>query len=186
MKFSATKLNDVVLIEPQCIYDRRGSFLESFNSKSFCDATNLAPKFVVDAQSISYKGVLRGLHYQVSPHSQSKLVRVLVGSVWDVSVDLRINSPTFGKWMGVELSAENHKQLWIPSGFAHGFLTLSDTALFSYKTTCQYQPLFEKCIAWNDSVLSIDWPCLNFDAPILSVKDAKGDSFLNASYFIDV
>ena len=176
MKVSATKLQGLLLIEPRVFGDERGFFFESYNEKAFNEATGIAPRFVQDNHSKSVKGVLRGLHYQLPPRAQGKLVRVVQGEVFDVAVDIRKGSPTYGQWVGEVLSADNKKQLWIPPGFAHGFLTLSDTAEFLYKTTDTWSPEHERCIIWNDPTLDIDWPLgqLNDQAPILAVKDAAG------------
>ncbi|EGE0942598.1 TPA: dTDP-4-dehydrorhamnose 3,5-epimerase, partial [Escherichia coli] len=155
--------------------DERGFFMESFNQKVFEEAVGRKVEFVQDNHSKSSKGVLRGLHYQLEPYAQGKLVRCVVGEVFDVAVDIRKSSPTFGKWVGVNLSAENKRQLWIPEGFAHGFLVLSEIAEFVYKTTNYYHPESEGCIKWDDSFLMIDWP----NKPIaISEKDKKGSSIL--------
>src|SRR5574343_1223467 len=170
----ATRLSipDVILFTPKVFGDERGFFFESFNHQVFEELTGLKPTFVQDNHSKSQKGVLRGLHYQLPPKSQGKLVRVVQGEVFDVAVDVRKNSPTFGKWVGQILSAENKQQMWIPEGFAHGFVTLSDTAEFLYKTTDYYSPSFERCIVWNDPNIGVDWPLT--DAPVLSGKDQQG------------
>ena len=178
MKVSACKIPDVLLIEPRLFGDDRGFFYESFNQKAFDTATGLNLQFVQDNHSKSAKGVLRGLHYQLE-QAQGKLVRVVAGEVFDVAVDIRPESPTFGQWVGEILSASNHRQLWVPPGLAHGFLVLSDSAEFLYKTTDYYAPAHERCIAWNDPTLAIDWPELS-TPPALSAKDAAGLSFLNA------
>ena len=177
MKVTATSVADVLIIEPKVFGDERGFFFESFNQRAFNAATGTALTFVQDNHSRSAKGVLRGLHYQVV-QPQGKLVRVVRGSVFDVAVDIRPESPTFGKWFGLELSEHNHLQLWVPPGLAHGFLVLSDSADFLYKTTDYYAPAQERCIAWNDRELAIDWP-LNGAAPTLSAKDAAGQPFAN-------
>ncbi len=178
MKVTACKIPDVLLIEPKLFGDDRGFFYESFNQKNFDGATGLSLNFVQDNHSKSAKGVLRGLHYQVQ-QPQGKLVRVVAGEVFDVAVDIRPASPTFGQWVGEILSASNHRQLWVPPGLAHGFLVLSDSAEFLYKTTDYYAPAFERCIAWNDPTLAITWP--EMDAPpALSAKDAVGAAFLSA------
>lgn len=168
MKVTPTAIPDVLIIEPKVFGDERGFFFESFNQKAFNEATGLDVNFVQDNHSRSAKGVLRGLHYQVQ-QPQGKLVRVVRGAVFDVAVDIRQGSPTFGKWVGVELSEENHKQLWVPPGFAHGFLVLSDSAEFLYKTTDYYAPQHERSIAWNDSAIGIAWPIST--TPNLSLKD---------------
>ena len=159
MKVTSCAIADVLLIEPRVFGDERGFFFESFNQRAFNLATGLAPSFVQDNHSKSARGVLRGLHYQLH-QPQGKLVRVVAGEVFDVAVDIRRNSPTFGKWAGEILSAGNKRQLWVPPGLAHGFLVLSETAEFLYKTTDYYAPEFERCIAWNDPDLGIVWPTL--------------------------
>lgn len=179
----ATRLSipDVVLLEPKVFGDARGFFFESFNQKAFNAATGTDHQFVQDNHSRSTKGVLRGLHYQ-SQQPQGKLVRVVQGAVFDVAVDIRRSSPTFGQWLGVELSADNHRQLWVPPGLAHGFLVLSDTADFLYKTTDYYAPEHERCIAWNDPALAIVWPDMGM-APCLSGKDQRGLGLAEAPVF---
>jgi dTDP-4-dehydrorhamnose 3,5-epimerase len=178
MKVTHCDIDDVLLLEPRVFGDTRGFFMESFNQRAFDAATGLNLQFVQDNHSRSTRGVLRGLHYQaVQP--QGKLVRVVAGAVFDVAVDIRRGSPTFGKWVGHELSAENNRQLWVPPGLAHGFLVLSDTADFLYKTTDYYAPEHERCIAWNDPTLAIDWP-LAGSAPSLSDKDVAGLAFEKA------
>jgi dTDP-4-dehydrorhamnose 3,5-epimerase len=169
-----------VLIEPKVFGDARGFFFESFNQKAFNEATGTNHQFVQDNHSRSAKGVLRGLHYQIQ-QPQGKLVRVVQGEVFDVAVDLRKRSKTFGQWVGEILSAENKRQLWIPEGFAHGFVVLSDTAEFLYKTTDYYAPAHERCILWNDETLAIHWPA--GIQPILSAKDAQGKAFVDAEVF---
>lgn len=161
MKVIDTTITDVKIIEPAVFGDERGYFFESFNHKKFEDAIGYKVNFVQDNHSKSSKGVLRGLHYQLTPFAQGKLVRCVVGEVFDVAVDIRKKSSTFGQWVGVILSAENKRQLWIPEGFAHGFLTLSDTAEFLYKTTNYYASDCDAGIIWNDEDISIDWPDLN-------------------------
>lgn len=178
MKVTSCTIPDVLLIEPRVFGDDRGFFYESFNQRAFDQATGLNLQFVQDNHSKSARNVLRGLHYQVQ-QPQGKLVRVVSGEVFDVAVDIRRDSPTFGKWAGALLSAQNHCQLWVPPGLAHGFLVLSETAEFLYKTTDYYAPEYERCIAWNDSTLAIDWPTTS-DDPILSAKDASGAAFLEA------
>jgi dTDP-4-dehydrorhamnose 3,5-epimerase len=175
-----TAIPDVLIIEPKVFGDERGWFFESFNEKDFSTAVGHSVRFVQDNHSSSKKGVLRGLHYQME-QTQGKLVRVCHGAVFDVAVDLRESSNTLGKWVGVELSAENKKQLWIPPGFAHGFLVLSETAEFLYKTTDYWHAASEKCIVWNDSDLKIQWPNIGMD-PILNPKDAAGMAFKDARY----
>ena len=174
MNVIPTAISDVLVIEPKVFGDSRGFFFESFNQRAFEAATGVRMPFVQDNHSRSAKGVLRGLHYQVE-QPQGKLVRVVVGAVYDVAVDIRRGSPTYGKWVGVELSAENKRQLWVPPGLAHGFLVLSEAAEFLYKTTDYYAPQHERCIVWNDPTLAIDWPLDG--EPILSPKDAAGARF---------
>ena len=171
MKVTPTRLGDVLLLEPRVFGDARGFFLESYNHQSFREATGLAIEFVQDNHSRSGRGVLRGLHFQ-DPMAQGKLVRVVRGAVFDVAVDVRSDSPQCGQWVGCELSEENHHQLWIPAGHAHGFLVLSDSADVLYKTTGYYAPAHEHCIAWNDPDIGIAWPHVGL--PILSAKDAQG------------
>lgn len=171
MKVTPTALPDVLLIEPQVFGDHRGFFLESFNQQAFNTATGLNVSFVQDNHSRSAHGVLRGLHHQIS-QPQGKLVRVVNGAVLDVAVDIRQASPTFGKWVSVLLSADNHRQLWIPPGFAHGFVVVSETADFLYKTTAYYAPQLERCIMWNDPAIGIDWQLTT--EPQLSAKDKQG------------
>ena len=172
MKVTETQLPDVKIIDPQVIGDSRGAFHESFNQRRFDQQVQKDVTFVQDNHSVSTKGVLRGLHYQVSPFSQGKLVRVVSGAVFDVVVDIRPDSKNFGKWVGVELTGENNRQLWIPEGYAHGFQVVSDSAVFLYKTTNFYSPEHERCIRWDDPTLSIDWPIK--DKPLVSDKDAEG------------
>ena len=181
MKTIATAIPDVLIIEPRVFGDGRGFFFESFNQQAFRAATGLDVTFVQDNHSRSAQGVLRGLHYQIK-QPQGKLVRVVRGAVFDVAVDLRQASLTFGQWVGVELSEENHRQLWVPAGFGHGFLTLSETADFLYKTTDYYAPEFERCIAWNDPTLGIEWPLDGLTA-LLSQKDQAGVLLANAEVF---
>ena len=172
MKTTPTAIPGVLIIEPKVFGDARGFFFESFNEKAFNDATGTDHQFVQDNHSRSSKGVLRGLHYQVNK-PQGKLVRVVRGSVFDVAVDIRPDSPAYGRWVGVELTEDNNKQMWVPPGLAHGFLVLSDTADFLYKTTDYYAPEFERCIAWDDADVGIDWPLAGL-APKLSAKDQQG------------
>ena len=181
MRVTACAIPDVLLIEPKVFGDDRGFFYESFNQKAFNEATGLNLSFVQDNHSKSAKNVLRGLHYQIR-QPQGKLVRVVAGEVFDVAVDLRKSSPTFGHWVGEVLSADNKRQLWVPPGLAHGFVVLSESAEFLYKTTDYYAPEYERCIAWNDPTLAIAWPPLNGEQQ-LSGKDAKGLSFLQAEVF---
>jgi dTDP-4-dehydrorhamnose 3,5-epimerase len=176
-----TDLTDVLIIEPKVFGDDRGWFFESFNEKDFSSAVGHSVSFVQDNHSSSKKGVLRGLHYQME-QTQGKLVRVCHGAVFDVVVDLRQSSATFGKWVGVELSAENKKQLWIPAGFAHGFLALTEVAEFLYKTTDYWHAPSEKCIIWNDRALAIQWPSIGVE-PILNPKDAAGLNWGDAPKF---
>ena len=180
MNVTPTAIADVLIIEPRVFGDARGFFYESFNQQSFDKATGLALNFVQDNHSRSAKGVLRGLHYQVR-QPQGKLVRVARGAVFDVAVDIRQSSPSFGKWVGVELSEDNHRQLWVPPGMAHGFLVLSKTADFLYKTTDYYAPEHERCIAWNDPAIAIDWPIET--QPSLSAKDQAGLRLSDAEVF---
>ncbi|EEQ8254399.1 dTDP-4-dehydrorhamnose 3,5-epimerase [Escherichia coli] len=177
MNVIKTEIPDVLIFEPKVFGDERGFFFESFNQKVFEEAVGRKVEFVQDNHSKSSKGVLRGLHYQLEPYAQGKLVRCVVGEVFDVAVDIRKSSPTFGKWVGVNLSAENKRQLWIPEGFAHGFITLSNIAEFIYKTTQFYNPSFERVIAWDDPVLNINWNIKQL--PIVSKKDMKGLPFSN-------
>jgi dTDP-4-dehydrorhamnose 3,5-epimerase len=181
LKVTPTAIPDVLVIEPKVFGDSRGFFFESFNQKAFNDATGLDETFVQDNHSRSAKGVLRGLHYQLQ-QPQGKLVRVVRGAVFDVAVDIRKSSATFGKWVGVDLTEDNHKQLWVPAGFAHGFLVVSEFADFLYKTTDYYAPAHERCIAWNDPSIGVDWPEIGVP-PALSTKDAKGAVFAQAEVF---
>lgn len=172
MNVIKTAIPEVLIFEPKVFGDARGFFFESFSEKVFEEAVGKKITFVQDNHSQSQKGVLRGLHYQLDPHAQGKLVRCIEGEVFDVAVDIRKNSATFGQWVGVVLSAENKRQLWIPEGFAHGFLTLSETAQFVYKATNYYAPQSERCIIWNDRQINIEWP--EKDKVQLSAKDEKG------------
>jgi len=180
MKVTPLVISDVLLIEPQVFGDDRGFFFESFNQERFEKVLERKINFVQDNHSKSVKGVLRGLHYQLPPKAQGKLVRVVQGEVYDVAVDLRQSSPTFGKWVGEMLSANNKKQMWIPEGFEHGFLTLSDNAEFLYKTTDFYSKEHEQAIMWNDEIIGIDWPMKEVS---LSSKDSVAVSFKEARYF---
>ena len=180
MKVTPTSIPSVLIIEPKVFGDTRGFFFESFNQRDFNQATGLDVNFVQDNHSRSSKGVLRGLHYQIQ-QPQGKLVRVVRGSIFDVTVDLRKSSPTFGQWVGMELNEDNHCQLWIPPGFAHGFYVLSDSADFLYKTTDYYAPEFECSLIWNDPTIGIEWP-LNTQ-PIISAKDAQGKKLADAEVF---
>lgn len=180
MKATPLAIPEVVLFEPRVFGDARGFFFESFNQRVFDDAVGKAVSFVQDNHSRSAKGVLRGLHYQIQ-NAQGKLVRVVEGEVFDVAVDLRRSSPTFGRWVGAHLSAENKHQLWVPEGFAHGFVVLSETAEFLYKTTDYYAPAHERCLAWNDTEVGIQWPMT--EEPLLSEKDKIGKSLSEADLF---
>lgn len=180
MKATRLAIPDVVLLEPKVFGDDRGFFFESFNQQRFEEAIGRTVNFVQDNHSRSAKGVLRGLHYQIQ-QPQGKLVRVIQGEVFDVAVDLRKSSPTFGKWVGAVLSAENKHQLWVPEGFAHGFVVLSETAEFLYKTTDYYAPEHERCVCWDDATLAIQWPAGT--QPILSAKDAQGKTLNEAEIF---
>lgn len=171
MKVTRTAIEGVLILEPKVFGDERGYFMESFNQKAFNEAVGHDVVFVQDNHSRSTKGVLRGLHYQKPPHAQGKLVRVTQGSVFDVAVDIRPQSPTYGRWVGVELSGSNHKQMWIPPELAHGFLVTSDSADFLYKTTDYYAPQSEGSVRWDDATLAIAWP-LDDTQPSLSAKDA--------------
>lgn len=184
MKVIETEISDVLILEPKVFGDERGFFFESFNKKVFEDAVGRDVNFVQDNHSKSSKGVLRGLHYQMKPYAQGKLVRCVVGEVFDVAVDIRNSSPTFGKWVGVTLSAENKRQLWIPEGFAHGFLVISEMAEFVYKCNNYYEPSSEFSIRWDDEDLAICWPLSIGDSPIISSKDCDGISFRSAINFI--
>lgn len=182
MKATPTRIPDVMVVEPKVFGDARGFFYESFNQAAFNAATGTAFAFVQDNHSRSSKGVLRGLHYQLPPHAQGKLVRVVRGAVWDVAVDIRRNSPTFGRWVAETLTEDNHKQFWIPPGFAHGFVVLSESADFLYKTTNYYAPQADRGIAWNDPDLGIDWPNLGMDL-VLSDKDRQQPALRQAEVF---
>ena len=182
MNVIKTEIPDVLIFEPKVFSDERGFFFESFNQKVFEEAVGRKVKFVQDNHSKSSKGVLRGLHYQLEPYAQAKLVRCMVGEVFDVAVDIRKSSPTFGKWVGVNLSAENKHQLWIPEGFAHGFLVLSNTAEVLYKTNNYYNKENERNIIWNDNTIDIDWPELNINV-ILSTKDKCAAHINKIDYF---
>jgi dTDP-4-dehydrorhamnose 3,5-epimerase len=181
LKVTPTSISDVLIIEPRVFGDERGFFFESYNQQAFKTACGVDAQFVQDNHSRSARGVLRGLHYQLE-QAQGKLVRVVRGAVFDVAVDIRKTSATFGQWVGVELSEENHRQLWVPPGFAHGFLTLSESADFLYKTTDYYAPQHERCIAWNDPTLGIDWPLQGL-APQISAKDQAGVALGEAVIF---
>ena len=184
MRFHTTAIADVLILEPKVFGDARGFFMESYNRRAFQQATGLDVDFVQDNHSRSRRGVLRGLHYQLQ-QPQGKLVRVTQGAVFDVAVDIRKASPTFGRWVGVELSADNQRQLWVPAGMAHGFVVLSETADFLYKTTDYYAPEHERCIAWDDPAIGIDWPLAvhGIEAPLLSDKDRRGLPLSEAEVF---
>jgi dTDP-4-dehydrorhamnose 3,5-epimerase len=176
----STALPEVKIIEPKVFGDARGFFFESFNERDFVEQVGVNAVFVQDNHSRSVKGVLRGLHYQIQ-HAQDKLVRVVQGEVFDVAVDIRKSSANFGKWVGVVLSAENKRQLWVPAGFAHGFMTLSESAEFLYKTTDYWYPEFERAIVWNDAQIGIDWPLGG--EPLVAAKDAAGKRLADAEIF---
>jgi dTDP-4-dehydrorhamnose 3,5-epimerase len=180
MNVVKTAIPGVLILEPKVFGDDRGFFYESYNKKAFESATGIRCEFVQDNHSLSSKGVLRGLHYQIK-NPQGKLVRVVSGEVYDVAVDIRKSSATFGQWVGVNLSAENKRQLWVPEGFAHGFLVLSETAGFLYKTTNYYAPEYERCIRWDDKTLGISWPLTG--TPAVSEKDSKGADFETSEIF---
>ncbi|MBW4576913.1 MAG: dTDP-4-dehydrorhamnose 3,5-epimerase [Aphanothece sp. CMT-3BRIN-NPC111] len=180
MNIVLTEISDVLLLEPKVFVDERGFFLESYNQRVFLEKTGVAAQFVQDSHSRSSQNVLRGLHYQIQ-QPQGKLVRAIFGAVFDVAVDLRKSSPTFGQWIGCLLSAENKRQVWIPPGFAHGFLVVSEIAEVLYKTTDYYAPQHERCILWNDPDLAIDWPVSA--PPIISAKDQAGKMFKTAEVY---
>lgn len=180
MQIQPTAIPDVLILEPTVFGDDRGFFYESYNQQRFAELTGVTPEFVQDNHSKSAKGVLRGLHYQIQ-QPQGKLVRVTAGAVFDVVVDLRKSSPTFGNWLGVELSGDNKRQLWIPEGFAHGFVVTSDSAEFLYKTTDYWAPQYERSILWNDPAIGIDWPLEG--EPLLSGKDKLGTLLADAEVF---
>jgi dTDP-4-dehydrorhamnose 3,5-epimerase len=182
MLIKRTRIDDLMIIEPKVYGDDRGFFYESFNARDFAELCGVKVDFVQDNHSKSAKNVLRGLHYQIQ-QAQGKLVRVVSGEVFDVAVDIRKRSPTFGQWVGVTLSADNRRQLWIPPGFAHGFLVTSDSAEFLYKTTDYYAPAYERCIAWNDPQIDIEWP-LDGGDPLLSQKDKAGCFLADAEVFL--
>jgi len=181
MNVIKSSIEGVLILEPKVFGDARGFFMESFNQQNFDEAIGQHVDFVQDNHSRSAKGVLRGLHYQIE-QPQGKLVRCVRGAVFDVAIDIRRSSPTFSRWVGVELSEDNHRQLWVPVGFAHGFLVLSETADFLYKTTDYYAPLHERCIAWDDPAIGIDWPVTG-ETPRLSAKDQAGSALKNAATF---
>ena len=182
MKVRPLSIPDILLIEPKVFRDDRGFFFESFNQADFEKETNLSPTFVQENHSRSIKGVLRGLHYQLPPKAQDKFLRVVKGEIFDVAVDIRRGSPTFGKWVGEIISEKNKTQVWIPKGFAHGFVVLSEIAEVIYKTTDYYAPQFERCIRWDDPKLSIDWN-FNEEDLLLSKKDINGEFFKNSKVF---
>lgn len=182
MGYEKLAIPDVVLFTPKVFGDERGFFFESFNEREFVEATGFDYRFVQDNHSKSVKGVLRGLHYQLPPHAQGKLVRVVQGAVFDVAVDIRKSSPTFAKWVGTILSADHKQQLWIPPGFAHGFVTLSATAEFLYKTTDFYAPQSERCIVWDEPSIGVDWHFAGL--PQLSAKDMQGKALAEAEVFV--
>lgn len=181
MEYIETKIPEVLILEPKVFGDERGFFMETFRAEEFSKTTGAKP-FVQDNHSKSSQGILRGLHFQ-KQQTQGKLVRVTQGSVFDVAVDMRKSSKTFGQWVGIELSAENKRQLWVPEGFAHGFYVLSDTAEFLYKCTNYYHPESDVSVKWDDPEIAIEWPLLNGTAPILSAKDSSGVSFSEAPKF---
>ena len=181
MFVTPTEVPGLLILEPKLFGDERGFFMESYNRKRFAEAANADPDFVQDNHSRSSRGVLRGLHYQLPPAGQGKLVRVIAGEIFDVAVDVRRSSPTFRRWVGVRLSAENRRQLWVPAGFAHGFLTVSDVAEVIYKASAYYEPELERSIVWNDPELAIDWPLEG--EPILAGKDAAAPSLGQADLF---
>lgn len=187
MNIIETKINGLLILEPRVFGDDRGWFMESFNQKNFEQAlTELGlevPNFVQDNHSYSQKGVLRGLHYQLNPHAQGKLVRVVQGRAWDVAVDIRQGSPTFGQWVGVELTGENHKQFWIPAGFAHGFVALEDNTQFLYKTTNHYSKECERSIVWDDADIAIEWPVERSLELLLTEKDRMASKLKDAVIF---
>ncbi len=182
MRVTPTPLAGLLILEPRVFGDERGFFLESFNQRAFDAAVGMHVEFVQDNHSRSQRGVLRGLHYQLPPHAQGKLVRVVRGSAFDVAVDIRQGSPTFGRWFGATLDAVSHHQMWIPAGFAHGFLALEDETHFLYKTTAYYDRDSERAIAWNDAAIGIDWPALGV-APLLAAKDAAAPPLAGAQTF---
>ncbi|WP_275099266.1 dTDP-4-dehydrorhamnose 3,5-epimerase [Sedimenticola hydrogenitrophicus] len=183
MRVIPAAIPDVLIIEPEVFEDARGFFYESFNQSGFQEATGLNVTFVQDNHSHSKEGVLRGLHYQLPPAAQGKLIRVVRGAIFDVAVDIRKSSPTFGKWISETLSADNRRQLWVPEGFAHGFLTLDNFSECIYKTTSYYAPEHECCIAWNDPEIGITWP--DMSSPILSTKDQRGLDLAQARVFLE-
>jgi dTDP-4-dehydrorhamnose 3,5-epimerase len=183
MKIIPTALPEVLVLQPRVFGDERGFFLESYNRKAFNEAVGHEVDFVQDNHSRSARGVLRGLHYQLPPHAQGKLVRVTAGRVFDVAVDMRSSSPRFGKWVGVEISSDNHQQVWIPPGFAHGFVVLSDSADFLYKTTDYYAPQAERAVRWDDPAVGIAWPIPAEMDILVSAKDAAAACLGDAARF---
>ncbi|MFW1940865.1 MULTISPECIES: dTDP-4-dehydrorhamnose 3,5-epimerase [Acinetobacter] len=187
MNVIETKIKGLLILEPKVFGDDRGWFMESFNQKAFEQVLHERgldiPQFVQDNHSLSQKGVLRGLHYQLNPYAQGKLVRVVQGKAWDVAVDIRKNSPTFGQWVGIELTGENHKQFWIPAGFAHGFVALEDNTQFLYKTTNYYNKESEGAIIWNDPEVAIEWPLSEIEEVLVSDKDKLASTLNNADVF---
>jgi dTDP-4-dehydrorhamnose 3,5-epimerase len=185
MNISPTAIPDVLLIEPKVYGDDRGFFFESYNARELGNALGGRQEFVQDNHSKSRQGVLRGLHYQLAPQAQGKLIRVVAGEIFDVAVDIRKGSATFGRWVGQRLSSDNHHQLWVPPGFAHGFLTLSEFAEVFYKTTDFYAPSLERAIKWNDATIGIDWPLTEAErtSVLVSAKDAQAVAFKDAEYF---
>jgi len=183
MEYTPTSIPGLLILQPKVFGDERGFFFESYSRRAFLEATGLDLDFVQHNHSRSSKGVLRGLHYQLPPHEQGKLVRVASGAIWDVAVDVRPGSPSFGRWEGVELSAQNQKQLWLPPGFAHGFLVLSDAAEVLYMTTAAYAPLAEAAVRWDDPALAIAWPDVGM-APLLSPKDIQAPWLKDAKPFV--
>lgn len=181
MKAIPTAIADVLVIEPAVFGDARGAFFESWNRRAFASVVGGDVDFVQDNHSVSARGVLRGLHYQLDPHAQGKLVRVVAGEVFDVAVDLRRSSPTFGRWVGERLSAANRRMMWIPRGFAHGFLVVSDMAEFLYKTSDYYAPREERTLLWNDPAVGVQWPLAG--APVLKPRDAAGTPLADAETF---
>ena len=182
MRITPTALPGVLILEPRVIADERGFFMESFNQRAFDAAVGQAVSFVQDNHSCSQRGVLRGLHYQLPPHAQGKLVRVVRGSAFDVAVDIRRGSPTFGHWVGFTLDAVDNRQMWVPAGFAHGFLALEDDTHFLYKTSAYYARDCERAIAWNDAAIGIEWPALG-SSPQLAAKDAAAPCLADAQTF---
>ena len=180
MTVTKLEIEGLFTFEPRVFNDDRGAFFESFNDRTFREATGFTGQFVQDNHSISRKGVVRGLHYQLTPHAQGKLVRVVSGAAFDVAVDIRRGSPTFGQWVGVQLSAQNHRQLWIPEGFAHGFVALEDDTHFLYKTTDFYAKDCEGAIRWDDAQIDIEWPGLDGMAPLVAPKDAAAGTLAEA------